>query len=509
MQLEKPEIHWKALDVLAHQIVGLTIDFGEIEINKAWETVKRCYAYKDLTYEEFLEVLNFLNDIKLIKLDKENGKIIKTRKGHMYYIENLSMIPDEKSYDVIDVATRMKIGILHEEFVAKHGNPGTVFILRGLPWKIEKIEKDKVFVSLEKDFESAIPSWEGELLPVPFEIAMEAQDLKSSLINEIDDLKGQERYFIPFSKKIYIEQYKDWFIIHAPFGTKVNDTLSRIISHIISQKYGIVVGIKTDPYRIILKAGYIKRKHIKEVLESLPENIEDILEISVVNTDLFLWKFSHVAKRFGVIRKDADYSKSTLRRILQHLVGTPVYKETLNEIFIEKFDIENTKKVIRMIKNGEIQVEILLNEIPSPLAAIGLEEYVSDVLISDKWREIIRLVKERLYETEFTLVCMACKSKYKIKVKDYNEGFKCEKCSGTYFGVAKSEEDVYNEDKLYITADMLKSYGKRFLFVYAGRGISYISALAILRKSIQDDDELVKEIIEFEKKSIKFSKKKY
>jgi len=509
MKLEKPEIHWKALDVLAHQIVGLTIDFGEIDINKAWETVKRCYVYKDLTYEEFLEVLNFLNEIKLIRLDKESGKIIKTRKGHMYYIENLSMIPDEKSYDVIDVATRMKIGVLHEEFVAKHGNPGTIFILRGLPWKIEKIEKDKVYVSLEKDFESAIPSWEGELLPVPFEVALEAQDLKGSLIDQIEELKGQERYFIPSSKVVYIEQYKDWFIIHAPFGTKVNDTLSRIISHIISQKYGIVVGIKTDPYRIMLKAGYIKRKHIKEVLESLPENIEEILEISVVNTDLFLWKFSHVAKRFGVIRKDADYSKSTLRRILQHLIGTPVYKETLNEIFIEKFDIENTKKIIRMIKSGEIKVEILLNEIPSPLAAIGLEEYVSDVLISDKWREIIRLVKERLYETEFTLICMACKSQYRIKVKDYDENFKCSKCGGMYFGVAKSEEDIENESKLNITADLLKSYGKKFLFVYAGKGISYISAIAILRKNIQDEDELVKEIIEFEKKSIKFSKKRY
>ncbi|RDD52724.1 hypothetical protein BA065_00390 [Nanoarchaeota archaeon NZ13-N] len=509
MKLEKPEIHWKALDVLANQIVGLTIDFGEIEVNKAFETIKRCYVYKDLTYEEFLEVLNFLNEIKLVKFDEEGRKIVKTRKGHMYYIENLSMIPDEKSYDVIDVATRMKIGVLHEEFVAKHGNPGTVFILRGLPWKIEKVEKDRIFVSLEKDFESAIPSWEGELLPVPFEVAIEAHELKADFIGKVDELRGQDRYFIPSSREIYIEQYKDWFVIHSPFGTKVNDALSRIISHFISQKYGIVVGIKTDPYRIILKAGYIKKKNIKEVLESLPEDIEDILESSVVNTDLFLWKFSHVAKRFGVIRKDADYSKSTLRRILQHLIGTPVYRETLNEIFIEKFDIENTKKVIRMIKSGEIKVEISLNEIPSPLAAIGLEEYVSDVLISDKWREIVRLVKERLYETEFTLVCMACKSKYKIKVKDYDEGFKCERCGGNYFGVAKSEEDIYKEDKLYITADMLKTYGRRFLFVYAGRGISYISAIGILRKNIKDEDELVKEVIEFEKKSIKFSKRKY
>ena len=504
MKLEKPEIHWNALDVLANQIVGLTIDFGEIDINTVWNTIKRCYAYKDLSYEEFLKVIEFLDEIKLIKYDRERNVLIKTRKGHMYYIENVSMIPDEKSYDVYDISTRMKIGILHEEFVAKHGNPGTIFILRGLPWKIEKIEKNRVYVSLERDFESAIPSWEGELLPVPFEIAQEAQEIKKELVKKLPELKDQKYYFISDPNKIFLEKYKDWYIIHAPFGTKTNDTLARLISYIISKKFGIVVGIKTDPYRIILKAGYINLEILKNIIENLPSNFEPLLEESIVNTDLFLWKFSHVAKRFGVIKKDADYSKSTLRRISDLLKDSPVYKETINEIFIEKLDIEHTKEVIKKIKSGEIEVIIVEKSTPSPLAILGLEEVVSDVMLSERWREILRLVKERLENTELYFVCMNCKSIYKIKVKEWNEEFKCKKCGSYYFGISKTED--YDEKTLDRTADLLKYYGKKFLIIYAGKGISYITAINLLKKEYKDEEELIRDIIEAEKRYFKIRK---
>ncbi len=507
MKLEKPEIHFNALDVLANQIVGMTIEYGEVEVKKVWETIKRSYLYKDLEYNDFFYLIEFLDSIKAIKFDRERNFLIKTGKGLMYYIENISMIPDEKSYDVYDISTGMKIGVLHEGFVAKHGNVGTIFILRGLPWKIEKIEKKKIYVSLSNDFESAIPSWEGEELPVPFEVAQEAQEIKKELLN-MEELRGQENYFIPNKNSIFIEQYKDWFIIHAPFGNRVNDSIARILSQLISERYGIVVGIKIDPYRIMLKAGYINKSIIKEIILSVrPEDVEKILERAISNTDLFLYRFSHIAKRFGVIRKDADYTKSTLRRIAEHLVNTPVYKETLNEIFIENLDIENTKKVFEKINIGEIKVEIIDKEIPSPLALLGLESVVSDVLISDKWREIFRLVKERLENTEFILICMGCGNKYIIKVKDYTDGFSCKKCGGIMFGVAKNEKDLKDEKKLDITSELLRAYGKKFLFVYAGKGISYLSATFILRKNIEDEEQLIREIIEYEKRGIKFAKK--
>ncbi|BBL45331.1 ATP-dependent helicase [Nanobdella aerobiophila] len=507
MKLEKPEIHYNALDVMVNQIVGMTLEYNDVDIDLVWNTIKRSYLYKDLKYEDLIDVLNFLDSIRIIKYDKENKKILKAGKGLFYYIENLSMIPDEKSYDVIDITTGQKIGILHQEFVAKHGSLNTIFILRGLPWKIEKIDKKRILVSLQNDFESAIPSWEGEELPVPFEIAREGQEIKKELLT-MDELKNQELYFYPDKNNIYIEQYKDWFIIHSPFGNKVNDSISRLLSEIISEKYGIVVGIKVDPYRILLKAGYLKKKDIKNIFENVnPQEIDKILEKAIVNTDLFLYKFAQVAKRFGVIRKDADYSRSTLRRISEHVLDTPVYRETINDIFIEKLDVKNTRLVFEKISKGEIKVNVVDKKTLSPLGITGLEEYVSDVLISDKWKEIMRLVKERILDAELTLVCMACKSQYKVKVKDYKE-FKCKKCKGTYFGVAKNDRDIKDEKKLNITAELLKNYGKKFLFIYGARGISYLSAKFLVKKEFKDEDQLLMEIIEFEKRGMKFAKRR-
>jgi len=93
MKIEKPEIHYNALDVLANQIVGMTLEYGEVDIDIVWNTIKRSYIYKDLTYEEFLNIINFLDSIKILIYDKENKKLIKTRKGLFYFLDNISMIP--------------------------------------------------------------------------------------------------------------------------------------------------------------------------------------------------------------------------------------------------------------------------------------------------------------------------------------------------------------------------------------------------------------------------------
>jgi DNA-directed RNA polymerase subunit RPC12/RpoP len=117
------------------------------------------------------------------------------------------------------------------------------------------------------------------------------------------------------------------------------------------------------------------------------------------------------------------------------------------------------------------------------------------------------LVKERIENTELIFVCMACGTKYKIKVKDYDERFKCKKCGGQYFGVAKSEKDLEDEKKLNITAELLRNYGKKFVFVYAGKGISYLSAKFLLKKEYKNEDELLMNIIEYEKRGMKFAKR--
>ena len=42
--------------------------------------------------------------------------------------------------------------------------------------------------------------------------------------------------------------------MHCCFGTKINQTLSTVLSTIISSKIGFLVEVRTDPYRNLIEA---------------------------------------------------------------------------------------------------------------------------------------------------------------------------------------------------------------------------------------------------------------
>ena len=109
---------------------------------------------------------------------------------YRYFFNNLSMIPDEKDYLIIDVDDDTPVGILQEAFVAEYAKPGVKFTLRGSVWKILNIHNDKIYVRTEEDPTGAIPSWVGEQIPVPFEVAMEVGQIKGFVEDSLNKGKS-------------------------------------------------------------------------------------------------------------------------------------------------------------------------------------------------------------------------------------------------------------------------------------------------------------------------------
>ena len=96
-ELEEVKIHQKPTDVLANQIVGLGLDFGDISMDRAYEIIVRAlYPFRDLTREEFQAVADQISEHRLVRV--QDGILQRTRKAREYYFENLSMIPDEKRF---------------------------------------------------------------------------------------------------------------------------------------------------------------------------------------------------------------------------------------------------------------------------------------------------------------------------------------------------------------------------------------------------------------------------
>ncbi|MCD6313286.1 MAG: DEAD/DEAH box helicase, partial [Thaumarchaeota archaeon] len=178
-QLEKPEIPMKCYDVLMHQVAGLLIEYGRIGLDEALALFRKAYNFKDLTLEELRSVVEHMRSLGIADLrDDQIVKPRNTRELYEYYFNNLSMIPEERQYIVVNEVDNEPVGILDEEFVAEYGEPGTRFILMGKAWEIHHLSGDRIYVAPLTDYEGAVPSWVGEEIPVPYEVAMEVGSLR-------------------------------------------------------------------------------------------------------------------------------------------------------------------------------------------------------------------------------------------------------------------------------------------------------------------------------------------
>ena len=550
-ELEPMKVHEGALDVLAHQIVGILRELFNTTLDEVYSIIKNSYPYRKLTKKEFLSVCNQLNVLRYVFI---NGKQIKlSRKGLLYYFENLSTIPDTKSYPVINILTDEHVGTLDEEFVAFHGNEGTRFIIKGEPWKIIANDGEKIFVEPASDIEAAIPAWQGELMPVSFKVAREVGRLRAFIARMMDDglndeeieRRIQEKYpvdansakkmielirqqkgygVVPDENKVLIETYGNTHIIHTCLGTNGNETLGRFLSLQLSKKIGSV-RLRTDPYRIVLELQAGSSAILKDLLlKTDPSMIETFLDENLSNSRLFQWKFIQVAKRFGVIDRWADHEKIRIDKLVNLYKGTPVWLETLREIKVDKFDIKNVVKFLRRIQEGRLT--LVLKRGLSPLGMSGLKEKLELVGPGKPELQILEVFKKRLMNKRVRLVCLNCGEWTQTYfIKDLPDEIRCKRCQAKLLGVippnqAENQRIIRKKlrglplttderrwlEKVERTSDLIIVYQKRAIIALAARGVGPKSASKILRGMYDTDLEFFKALLKAERQFIRTKK---
>ena len=182
-----------------------------------------------------------------------------------YFYNNISMIPDERTYMIRDIGTRAIIGTLDESFVASFAEEYAMFIAKGRTWRIVEMREDEILVEEARDVGS-VPSWVGSDIPVPFEVAMEVGKLRR--LRNFEDYPGDEgcvrvlrkyfadqdeRFVMPTDRTVTVEVGDRLAIINACFGSRVNETLGKIYSALLTARLGESVGMTADPYRMILE----------------------------------------------------------------------------------------------------------------------------------------------------------------------------------------------------------------------------------------------------------------
>ncbi|MFW6376173.1 MAG: DEAD/DEAH box helicase, partial [Thermoplasmatota archaeon] len=136
--LEDTDIPEKPMSVLTNQLISAVHSDKKIDIDGFYEMAKRAYPFRNLEKSLYMETIEQLADIKVIW--KEENTVGKRRASLSYFYDNISMIPDEKTFLMKDVANDYVIGTLDESFVASKGNVGDVITLQGKAWRVVDIE---------------------------------------------------------------------------------------------------------------------------------------------------------------------------------------------------------------------------------------------------------------------------------------------------------------------------------------------------------------------------------
>jgi len=556
-QLEPLLIHEGALDVLAHQIVGILMDKTQVTMDEALEIIRRAYPYRNLTRQKLLDTVQYLHKLGTVWLEG-NETLKRSRRTREYYHKNLSMIPDERRYPVVDVLSDHTIGTVGDEFMALRARIGLNIIIRGKVWRIIQIEDETgtVYVVPAEDPFAALPGWDGEILPVPFSLAQEVgklrQEIAQGLKKEDNSEKVAERLAeklstnkttllestqeiheqmkdsapVPTHNHILIEAFDKYVIVHACYGEIVNRTLGAIFDAVLSDQE-LIQGWWNNGYRILIETP---RRIEQRELDRFPNLLFKLSDEEVdraFNDYLkarfpFSYKMKFVAERFGALPRGKTMAYERMAELPSRFEKTPIYEENIREAMQEKIDIPTVKKIMKSIREEKTKITTLLRlEKPTPMGYRILAKYTEIPELMAPERVLlnnIERMKRAILARRPSLLCLSCGHHSEEKrIRELPEKLVCEQCGAGLL----AELHPIQDPKLLIdilkrrlkgkeltpdeldqltharrTADLVLSHGKRALIAFQVKGVGPETAFRILSKMHPKEDDFYHELLQ-------------
>ncbi len=429
-KIDRINIPRNCLDVLAQHIYGMSIE-NPWDIDYAYDVIRKSYCYKDLTRDDYEDVLSYMAGeypeleeryvYAKIWIDyKENTFGKRGKLARMLYSTNIGTIPD--SSGVLVKYDGETVGKIEESFMERL-KKGDTFVLGGRTFRFNYAKGMTINVTPASG-PPTIPSWFSQQLPLSFDLAMEIQRFRSYMESKFEYRRSKEEimefiydylyvddfaansiyeYFveqykyakIPSNRCLLIEYYRGFgdrrfVIFHSLFGRKVNDALSRAVAYVVAQRYNtnITISISDNGFYLSSDSTIGGLESFKELN---PENFERILTNSLNKTETLASRFRHCAGRsLMTLRRYKGESKSVGRqqvrgKILLKFVQEmdndfPILKESRREATEDYMDIKNALKVINMVDSGEMEIKTINTVIPSPFAFNLVSQGYLDVL---------------------------------------------------------------------------------------------------------------------------------
>jgi ATP-dependent Lhr-like helicase len=551
-EVEAAGIHHASLDTVANQIPGLLMGFGELSAARTYEIVTRAYPFRNLTEASFKAVVRQLSENRVIWLDEEEDRLEKSGGTWQYFYENLSMIPDEANYAVSDMASGNTVGTLAEKFVVTFAQTGETFVQGGEMWRITEIddEEEQVQVTPVEDPTGEVPSWVGQEIPVPLDVAQHVGRTRGEARERFDQRASRElvaRGFadrfptdeytasealepverheaaMPTDDRIVVEGFGRDVVVNAAFGHTVNETLGRLLSALIGQRTGSSVAMEADPYRIELEVpGGVTIGDVVEVLEETdPDHVPTIIELSLKNSDSLKFTLAQVAAKFGAIKRWKGKGSSQNRfgkdRLLKALEDTPIYDEAVRVVLHEQLNADGAAEALRRLQSGEFDLETVGER--TPIGRGGRSSGRELLSPENADASVIETVKERIQSDRVLLACLHCKEwDRRQQVRRVDEQPECPNCGSTRVAALnpwadevleavrsqeKDDEQQKQTERAYKAASLVQSHGKKAVVALAARGVGPRNAAYIINNHREDETDFYRDILERERQYAK------
>jgi ATP-dependent Lhr-like helicase len=418
--------------VLAQQAFSFVIN-ERPSIKELYNLCRGAYPYTKLKYSDYMSVIKYLAGeheelgkkrvYGKIWINDDNTLAPRGKLARMIYHTNVGTIPEEARITV--KKGDEVIGYIDEPFLEKLSR-GDVFVLGGSTYMFRYARGMTAQVTPMPSRPPTIPRWYSEMLPLSYELGKDISVFLEEVRDKIKHKKRdeeivsfiQKRLFlekesaktlyhyileqykvadVPSIKRIIIERYKSedlhYVVYHSRFGRRVNDVLSRISAYVLSHENKTALDIAITDYGFTLSST----KRISKINPfPLFKDLEvwDIAEKAIENTEILKRRFRHCAARaLMILRRYKSSKKSVGRQQVSSKIllsaarsisrNFPIIKEAKREVLEDAMDVNNLKEIIKLHREGKLDIVEAKNAVPSPFAFNLLSQYASDSITAE------------------------------------------------------------------------------------------------------------------------------
>ena len=324
------------LDILAQQIVAETAA-AEWRTDDLFELVRRAHHYRDLTREQFDEVMELVSKgvttargprAAYVHHDAVNGEVRGRKGARLAALTSGGAIPELGDYRVVLEPDETFIGTVNEDW-ATESMAGDIFLLGTHSWQIRQVTSGQVRVVDAGGKPPTIPFWLGEAPARTVELSAEVSSLRAGVdqrlgeadpagavqwVREVAGVHAEAAEtvvaylqagraslgLLPTGDDLVIERFFDetggmQLIVHSPLGGRINRAMGYALRKKFCRTFNFELQASANDDTVVISLGPHHGFPLTDVARFITSRtIPETLTQAVLDQPIFLsrWRWN-------------------------------------------------------------------------------------------------------------------------------------------------------------------------------------------------------------------------